>query len=236
MSILSRLFKGSIRESLARMNSDVDVIQMAVYVKLLSSYKPRYGDDRGTTLAVAVSNKLFGKVSPIHSKEDLAIAEDLATNIFKTDSEIQYAALISCRARLLFEAENKTQEQWHIWDTIQWMATLHDLPSDQANPTIVHNLVTVTNIGRRPTHISHVALKLPKGYDHSHLVQMGSITGKRLTEGDPSEIFVVNQDDMKQYAKDWKKIVAQVSDSTGKVWYSKKLRANQIPSWAKQHA
>lgn len=65
---------------------------------------------------------------------------------------------------------------------------------------------------------------------------MGGIRGKKLTEGDPSEVFVVDQSGMEQYAKDRRNIVAQVSDSTGKVWYSKKLKAAQIPSWAAIHA
>ena len=97
-------------------------------------------------------------------------------------------------------------------------------------------LIRVTNVGRRPTYVSHVALKLPKGYDHSHLVIMGGIVGKKLTEGDPSEAYVVEQAGMEQYAKDWKNIVAQVNDSTGETWYSEKLKTNQMPSWAEVSA
>lgn len=97
-------------------------------------------------------------------------------------------------------------------------------------------LIRVTNVGRRPTYVSHVALKLPKGYDHTHLVIMGGIVGKKLTEGDPSEAYVVDQTSMELYAKDWKHIVAQVNDSTGKIWYSKKLKSNKIPSWAQASA
>lgn len=97
-------------------------------------------------------------------------------------------------------------------------------------------LIRVTNVGRRPTYVSHVALKLPKGYDHTHLVIMGGIVGKKLTEGDPSEAYVVEQAGMEQYAKDWKKIVAQVNDSTGKTWHSKKPKANEIPSWVQVSA
>jgi len=97
-------------------------------------------------------------------------------------------------------------------------------------------LIRVTNVGRRPTYVSHVALKLPKGYDHTHLVIMGGIVGKKLTEGDPSEAYVVEQAGMEQYAKDWKEIVAQVSDSTGKTWFSKKPKTNQMPSWAQASA
>lgn len=129
---------------------------------------------------------------------------------------------------------NYLRDRHKVVVSLRW--DLEATPGSGYDPEKLWGVITVTNVGRRPTHISHVALKLPKGYDHSHFVQMGSITGKKLTEGDPSEIFVVDQNSMEQYAKDWRKIVAQVSDSTGTVWYSKELRADQIPSWAKQHA
>ncbi len=81
--------------------------------------------------------------------------------------------------------------------------------------------------------MSHVALKLPKGSEHSHLLIMGGLRGKKLTEGDPTEIFVIDQSGLEQYASDWDKIVAQVSDSTDKVWYSKPSKKDETPSWAK---
>jgi hypothetical protein len=142
MSILSRIFKGSIRKTLAQMCSHTDVIQMAIAVKLSPSYKIKYGEDHGLTIAAAVINKLFAKVSPTHSKEDLQLAERLATEILTTDSEVRYAALMSCRARLLFEAERNTKEQWLLWDHIQWMASICDLPHDPATPAIIRDLTS----------------------------------------------------------------------------------------------
>jgi hypothetical protein len=65
---------------------------------------------------------------------------------------------------------------------------------------------------------------------------MGGVVGKKLTEGDPSEAYVVDQAGMGRYTKDWKSIVAQVNDSTGKTWYSKKLKSKEIPSWAQTSA
>lgn len=91
-------------------------------------------------------------------------------------------------------------------------------------------IVTVTNIGRRPIYVSHVALRLPKGFDGSHLLINEGIRGKTLTEGSPAEMYVVTQDNMEQYASVWNKIVAQVSDSSGRVWKSKPVRTK--PSWA----
>ena len=40
------------------------------------------------------------------------------------------------------------------------------------------------------------------------------------------------EEGLEKYAKDWRKIIAQVSDSTGKVWKSKKLKRHEIPAWA----
>jgi len=97
------------QKTLRQMVSDTDVIQMAVGVKLSLSLQKEYGKDRGLTIAAAVSNKLFAKVSPMHSKEDLELAERLAADILKTDNEVRYAALMSCRARLLYEAEQNNE-------------------------------------------------------------------------------------------------------------------------------
>ena len=140
MSIFSRLFKGTVRKTLAQMVSHTDVIQAAIYMKLSPSFKTKYGDDRGLTIAAAVTNKLFGKLSSMHSAEDLQLADHLAADVIKTDSEIRYASLMSCRARLLFETERNTEEKWFVWDTIQWMASVCQLPPDEANPAIIRKL------------------------------------------------------------------------------------------------
>lgn len=122
------------------MVSDTDVIQMAIARKIYPLYEAQYGQDYGATIAAAVANKLFSKVSPMHRKEELELADHLATELLKTDQEIRYASLMSCRARLLFEAEMNTKEQWQVWDTIQWMASVCNLAQDEANPALIKNL------------------------------------------------------------------------------------------------
>lgn len=140
MSILGRLFRGSARKLLEQMYSDTDVIQMAIATKLFYLYAPQYGDDRALTVSAAVANKLFAKVSPAHRKDDIELAEELSNRLLKTDHEIRYAALMSCRARLLLEADKNTEGQWQVWDTIQWMATLRNLPQEEAGPTLIRQL------------------------------------------------------------------------------------------------
>lgn len=124
---------------------------------------------------------------------------------------------------------NYLRDRHKIVVTLQWdlAATL----GSGYDASRLWGLITVTNVGRRASYVSHVALRLPKGYDHSQLLVMGGIVGKKLTEGDPSEVFIVDQMGMEQYARDWQKIVAQVRDSTGNVWFSKKLNPAEIPSW-----
>lgn len=126
---------------------------------------------------------------------------------------------------------NYLRDRHRVEVSLQW--DLDVTPGSGYDANKKWGLIRVTNVGRRPTYVSHVALKLPKGYGHSHLLIQAGINGKKLTEGDPSEIFVVTQDGMDLYAKDWKRIVAQVSDSAGTVWYSKKPKSNEKPSWAK---
>lgn len=91
--------------------------------------------------------------------------------------------------------------------------------------------ITVTNIGRRAIFMSHVALRLPKGGEYSHFLIRDGLNGKKLSEGDPPEVFTVDPEGLELYASEWQKVLAQVSDSTGKVWLSKKVLA--APSWAK---
>jgi hypothetical protein len=125
---------------------------------------------------------------------------------------------------------NHLRDRHKVVVSLQWDMSMTS--EDRTDNEKKWGVITVTNVGRRPTYVSHVALKLPKGYDHSHLLINGSIHGKKLTEGDPSEIFIVKQEGLEQYAKDWHRLKAQISDSTGKVWFSKTPRAVKPPSWA----
>jgi hypothetical protein len=91
--------------------------------------------------------------------------------------------------------------------------------------------ITVTNSGRRAIFMSHVALRLPKSGEYSHFLIRDGLKGQKLSEGDAPAVFPVEQEGLEQYANVWKKIRAQVSDSTGKEWLSK--RVTVAPSWAK---
>jgi len=90
--------------------------------------------------------------------------------------------------------------------------------------------ITITNTGRRSIFISHVALRLPKGEEFSHFLIQGGLKGQTLSEGDAPAVFLVEQEGLDKYASNWHKIHAQVSDSTGKDWLSKKVIKR--PSWA----
>ena len=125
---------------------------------------------------------------------------------------------------------NYVRDQRKIDITLQWDIDVTE--GSGYDHTRKWGLIRVTNVGRRASYVSHVALKLPKGYDHTHLIIMGGINGKKLSEGDPTEVFVVDQAGMEVYANDWKRIVAQVNDSSGRTWYSKKPGSKERPSWA----
>jgi hypothetical protein len=93
-------------------------------------------------------------------------------------------------------------------------------------------IIKISNIGRRPIFISHVALRLPKGFDDTFLLLREGIAGKRLAEGDQPLIFPVTYDHLDKYKTKWQSVRAQVSDSTSKAWVSKKLHKKKKPSWA----
>lgn len=139
-------------------------------------------------------------------------------------------ALVFGLAGFVLGVLNYLRDRHKVVVSLQWDMSMAS--DDRFDHDIKWGVITVTNVGRRPTYVSHVALKLPRGYDHSHLLISGSIHGKKLTEGDPSEIFVVNQEGLEKYSKDWHKLRAQISDSTGKVWFSKAQKAAERPSWA----
>jgi hypothetical protein len=93
-------------------------------------------------------------------------------------------------------------------------------------------LVRITNIGRRPVFISMVALELPKGHDHTHLILMKSLDGTKLGEGDrPMGVFVPYEG-LAQYSKVWRKMRAYAEDSTGKQYHSKyPAKDTPTPPW-----
>jgi hypothetical protein len=95
-------------------------------------------------------------------------------------------------------------------------------------------VIRVANIGRRPIFLSHVALKIPKGYGESYLILKDGINGQKLSEGDAPLSYLVTYDKMEKYSKVWHKLLAQVSDSAGKTYLSKKASVEPKPSWVKE--
>jgi hypothetical protein len=109
---------------------------------------------------------------------------------------------------------------------LQWDMAITGEPEDKRT-----GCITITNTGRRAIFMSHVALRLPKGAEYSHFLIRDGLKGQKLSEGDSPAVFPVDQEGLEPYASEWQKVLAQVSDSTGKVWLSKKVPVT--PSWAK---
>jgi len=121
---------------------------------------------------------------------------------------------------------NFLRDQGKLVVRLQWDMVITGEPDDKRV-----GCITVTNTGRRAIFMSHVALRLPKGGEHSHFLIRDELNGQKLSEGDPPAVFPVDQEGLELYASQWQKVLAQVSDSTGKEWLSKKVSV--IPSWAK---
>lgn len=114
--------------------------------------------------------------------------------------------------------------------SLQW--DMDVTPGSGYDHTKRWGVISVTNIGWRPIFVSHAALKLPQGYNGTHLVVIAGVVGKTLTEGAPTERYVVTQDGLEIYAKHWRSLKAHVNDSRGRAWRSKRLARKDIPSWA----
>ncbi len=118
--------------------------------------------------------------------------------------------------------------------SLQWDMSV--TPGTEYDANKKWGVIIVANVGRRPIFVSHVALRIPKAaqQNYSHMVLNSGIVGKTLTEGSPVERFVITQDGLTELASHWRDVVAQVSDSSGRVWISKRLPKHRIPSWAEE--
>ena len=124
---------------------------------------------------------------------------------------------------------NYNRDKAKINVTLQWDLKILDSPKYDENKS--WGTITVTNIGRRPIYISHASIKLPRGYDIGYLIIAEGISGKKLSEGDPPETFILSQEGLEKYSADWKKLRAIVIDITGKEYRSKKVRMRKAQSW-----
>jgi hypothetical protein len=113
---------------------------------------------------------------------------------------------------------------------LQWDMSI--TPGTEYDHTKLWGLIRIANTGRRPIYVSHVALRVPDGFDHSHLVISEGITGVTLKEGDPAKVYVVSQEGLEKYKDRWRQVVAQINDVSGKTWSSKRGKPEKVPSWA----
>jgi hypothetical protein len=143
------------------------------------------------------------------------------------------AGLLFGLSGFLLGVMNYLRDRPKIVVTLQWGLIV--TPGGMYDSDKQWGAIRVTNVGRRATYVSHAVLRLPKGREYSHLMIHDSIQGKKLSEGDATVIYMVSQDNLAQYAAGWRQIVAQVSDTTGKVWTSKRLKGTEKPSWASAH-
>jgi hypothetical protein len=123
---------------------------------------------------------------------------------------------------------NYLRDRHKVVVTLQW--DMGVTPGTIYDDSKKWGVIRVTNVGRRSTYVSHAVLRLPPQHEYPLLLIHDSIEGRKLCEGDATVAFMVTQEDMEPYAADWRDVIAQVSDSAGKVWSSK--RPSKKPSWA----
>ena len=145
---------------------------------------------------------------------------------------VSAAGLIFGLAGFVLGVMNYLRDRAKIVVELQW--DMNVMPGGLYDSNKSYGVVRVTNVGRRAIYISHASLRLPKGHDASHLLLADGIPGKKLSEGDSPQVYAILQEDLASYAKDWRKVIAEVSDSTGKTWTSRKIARDKTPSWARQ--
>lgn len=138
--------------------------------------------------------------------------------------------LVAGTAGLVLGILNYLRDNLKIAVELQWDMKPFNLPQFDENELM--GVIRVTNSGRRPAYVSHVAIKCPKGYDETHLIIEETMHGKKLSEGDEPLVFPVKQRGLEKYKNEWKEVRAQISDSTGTVWYSPRVWRGKPPSWA----
>lgn len=136
-----------------------------------------------------------------------------------------YGAITSTLG-LIIHFINYKRDQANLKVTLQWDMKLIETPEDGN-----WGVIRVSNIGRRPLYITHVYLELPNKGEFGLLEK--SLVGQKISEADPPLTYQINQEYLKQYSKNWKKIRCCVVDSIGNTYYSKPVKI--IPSWVNEN-
>ena len=138
--------------------------------------------------------------------------------------------VVAGTAALVLSLLNYLRDRHKIVVELKWDLDVMNVPGYDVNKH--WGVIRITNTGRRPIYVSHVGIKLPKGYQDTHLLVMEGLQGEKLEEGAPPLTYPLDQEGLDVYKKHWKKLRAQVSDSTGKVWMSPRVWRGDPPSWA----
>jgi hypothetical protein len=145
---------------------------------------------------------------------------------FKLADHAVIVGMILGTAGFVMSWMNYLRDRPRIRITLQWEMT-------NSHTGALMGLVRVANVGRRPVFLSVVALKVPRGFDSSHLVLHESIQGRKLEEGNAPAVFIVNYDGLARYSRSWRKLRAYAEDSAERQYLSKRLAKTPVPSWVR---
>ena len=119
----------------------IDAVREGMARRLALSFAGRFGPgERSRRLAEAVVSRLFGSVSQL-AGDELALAEQLALEIVKTDEEIRNSAFLSLRAMLKMAGDlNDFGTERRVLETIQWMKQFGEIPRETLEPEVIKQL------------------------------------------------------------------------------------------------
>ena len=143
MRLLARLFGGRVR---AQIEEGAHVVGMAIYMHLYEAYAKQYGHEKGVSLAIAVTNELFGAPPGNEiARAFLALNRslvDAALRDIKNEPRICYivSVITHMRANVAGNTRTVTGEMGLSWVRLRELGVL--LPIDQIQrPTSPEDLM-----------------------------------------------------------------------------------------------
>lgn len=143
---------------------------------------------------------------------------------------VSIIAIVISIISLTVSVFNYRRDNYKVNVSLDWDAGKYYVGM-QSNVKETWGTITVTNRGRRPVYIRNIGLKYPDDERVFNLLGEDKLEGVKISEADPPIVIKIPQDNrLKRYSKNWRKLYAVAYDIKGKEYKSEK--SWNTPSWA----